>query len=141
MLFDSDWRDWLSQWDANGATTGNRPTGFPNRPTITEEPAGTPGTAGAPDPRYASTTAGPLLSLDDALAAIPASTTASTKSSKGSQNPQSRKAPNTRKNPRHPKKQQEPKIPATRSGTPEHIKNASSTREHSSPPHSSSPSG
>ena len=189
MLFDSDWRDWLSQWDANGATTGNRPTGFPNRPTTTEATAGTPaggapapsipptadatpsptgpaapvppaapstpvenpitiftppnaipsavnlsttpdtpsapstpGTAGAPNPRYASTTAGPLLSLDDALAAIPASTTAPTKSSKGSQNPQSRKAPNTRKEPQAPKKQQEPKIPATRSGTPEHIK-------------------
>ncbi|WQD12903.1 MAG: hypothetical protein U1U88_001043 [Lawsonella clevelandensis] len=70
----------------------------------------TPGTAGAPNPRYASTTAGPLLSLDDALAAIPASTTAPTKILQGlpkssipesTQHPE--RTPGTQKTTRTPK--------------------------------------
>lgn len=153
MLFDSDWRDWLSQWDANEATTGNRHTGFPDCPTTTETTAAILSSTGpavpvppaapstpvenpisiftppnaipaaakpyttpsVPDPRYATTT-GPLLSLDDALAATLASAVTSTKPSKAP------KTPEVQEKPKAPKKQKEPKKPVIRTGTPKRTK-------------------
>lgn len=183
MLFDSDWRDWLSQWDANEATTGNRHTGFPNRTTTTGSttgtpagvtpnpgtppataatpsptgpaapvppaapstpvenpitiftppnaipteanpyatpgttPSATPGSAlGTPKPRYAAVTTGPLLSLDDALAATPASAVTPTTT------PTKSKKLKAQKKPKTPKKPQGPKKSTSRSTTPERTK-------------------